>query len=99
MGEVDEPQSGIAFAYRDYLELLGWSGRIAGEDKRGLIDHELPPILSRLQIAPEQWCLNVTRFEFIDAWRFNRLRPSIDTGQVIPLKLNQDKSLYSKTRV
>jgi REP element-mobilizing transposase RayT len=79
-GVVDGPQSGLPFAYRDYLALVDWSGRIVRDDKRGFIDHELPPILTRLQIAPDQWRLNVTQFEFIHARRFNRLKSSIDTG-------------------
>ena len=72
---VDEAQSGITFAYRDYLELVDWSGRIIRDDKRGFIDRALPPILTRLDITPEQWRINVTRFEFIHARRFNRLKP------------------------
>jgi REP element-mobilizing transposase RayT len=77
---VDEAQSGITFAYRDYLELVDWSGRIIRDDKRGFIEKGLPPILARLDIAPEQWRLNVTQFEFIHARRFSRLKSSIDTG-------------------
>jgi hypothetical protein len=79
-GVVDEPQSGILFDYQDYLELVDWSGRIVRDDKRGFIDKDLPPILARLHIAPERWRINVTQFEFIHARRFNRLKPSIDTG-------------------
>jgi REP element-mobilizing transposase RayT len=79
-GVVDEPQSGLLFAYQDYLELVDWSGRIVRDDKRDFIDYELPPILSRLHIAPERWRSNVTQFEFIHARRFNRLKPSIDSG-------------------
>ena len=77
---VDEVQSGITFAYRDYLELLDWSGRIVRDDKRGFIGKDLPPILARLDISPERWRTNVTQFEFIHARRFNRLKSSIDTG-------------------
>jgi REP element-mobilizing transposase RayT len=77
---VDEPQSGILFEYQDYLELVDWSGRIVRGDKRGFIDNDLPPILARLHISQERWRINVTQFEFIHARRFNRLKPSIDTG-------------------
>ena len=77
---VDGPQSRITFAYQDYLELLDWSGRIVRDDKRGFIDKALPPILARLHIAQDRWRINITQFEFIHARRFNRLKPSIDTG-------------------
>ncbi len=79
-GVVDEPQSGILFDYQDYLELVDWSGRIVRDDKRGFIDKDPPPILARLHISQERWRINVTQFEFIHARRFNRLKPSIDTG-------------------
>ena len=53
-------QSGIFFAYRDYLQLIDWTGRVIRKDKRGSIDRQLPPILSRLKIEGKQWHLNVT---------------------------------------
>ena len=79
-GMVDQMQSGILFAYRDYLDLVDWTGRIVRIDKRGYIDSELPPILTRLHIDPGQWYLNATQFEAIHARRFNRLVPNIATG-------------------
>ncbi|MCP3670017.1 MAG: hypothetical protein GY814_06215 [Gammaproteobacteria bacterium] len=44
------------------------------------IDGDLPPILARLQISPEQWKINTMQFEAIHDRQFNRLIPSIDTG-------------------
>jgi hypothetical protein len=79
-GLVNQAQSGILFAYPDYLELVDWTGRIIRRDKRGHIDNDVPPILTRLQISPDQWNLNVSHFEFLHARRFNRLKASIDTG-------------------
>ena len=76
-------------AYRGYLELVDWSGRIVRDDKRGFIDKDLPPILARLHIAQDRWRTNVTQFEFIHARGFNRLKPNIDTGQVTPIQLIQ----------
>ena len=76
---VNQPRTGILFAYRDYLELAEWTGRIVRTDERSYMDNELPPILRLLQIAPDQWHLNATRFEAIHASRFNRRTPSIDT--------------------
>ena len=79
-GMVNQSRQGIFFAFRDYLELVDWTGRIIRNDKRGFIDNELPPILRRLQLSAKQWHLNTTRFEAIHASRFNRITPNIDTG-------------------
>ena len=79
-GITNQPQSGILFAYSDYLQLIDWTGRVIRDDKRGLIERDLPPILNRLQIDSEQWLINTTKFESIHAGRFNRIEPSIDTG-------------------
>jgi len=45
----------IPYLYREYLELVDWSGRAMREDKRGAIDSRLPPILLRLGIDGEEW--------------------------------------------
>ncbi len=45
----------LPFNFADYLELVDWSGRAIRDDKRGHIPNNLPPILQRLHIAPEQW--------------------------------------------
>jgi REP element-mobilizing transposase RayT len=45
----------IPYLYREYLELVDWSGRIIREDKRGSIDNDFPSILVRLGIDGEQW--------------------------------------------
>jgi hypothetical protein len=79
-GMVNQSRQGIFFAFRDYLELVDWTGRIIRNDKRGFIDIALPPILRRLQLSAKQWHLNTTRFEAIHASRFNRITPNIDTG-------------------
>jgi REP element-mobilizing transposase RayT len=79
-GAVNQSQNGIFFTFRNYLELLDWTGRIIRNDKRGFIDDKLPPILNRLELDTEQWHLNSTQFEFLHARRFNRITPNIDTG-------------------
>ena len=79
-GESSGLQTGIPYALSDYLELVDWTGRIIRKDKRGFIDTELPPILNRLQISPEQWQINTSQFEAIHARRFNRITPRFDTG-------------------
>ncbi len=45
----------LPYHYCDYLELVDWSGRVIRDDKLGVIDNRLPPILTRLGIDPEQW--------------------------------------------
>jgi REP element-mobilizing transposase RayT len=78
--QMDRSQTGILFAFQDYLELVDWTGRIIRKDKRGSIDSALPPILNRLHISQDQWHLNTTQFEVIHVRRFNRATPNIDTG-------------------
>jgi hypothetical protein len=39
------------------LELLDWTGRAVREDKRGVIDRQLPPIIERLNIDADVWGL------------------------------------------
>ena len=60
---------GIPFTRQDYFELLDWTGRSLREDKRGAIDSQLPPILQRLGIKPENWIDSVSHFQkyFFDA--------------------------------
>ena len=72
--------TGILFNFEEYLGLVDWTGRVIRRDKRGHIDNVLPPILDRLQINSDQWCINTTQFEAIHPKRFNRLTPQLDTG-------------------
>jgi len=76
----DETQTGILLSFHDYLNLVDWTGRTIRGDKRGHIVNDLPPILNRLQITPDQWKLNTTQFEAIHNRRFNRRKPQEDTG-------------------
>ena len=41
--------------FKDYIELVDWTGRAIRDDKRGSIPANLPPILQRLNVDPEQW--------------------------------------------
>lgn len=77
---TNQSKTGIPYPYRDYLELVDWTGRIIRDDKPGFIVQSLPPILARLQISSDQWHINTTNFESIHVSRFNRLQPNIDTG-------------------
>ncbi|MBJ7539748.1 transposase [Marinomonas transparens] len=53
---------GLPFHLSDYLELVDMTGRIIREDKRGLIDASLLPILQRLNISSENWLCIATEF-------------------------------------
>ena len=53
--EAGANTSTIPTTFRDYLELVDWSGRIARDGKRGVIDGQIPPILERLNIDPLVW--------------------------------------------
>ena len=64
VGNPREPMpQGLPFHLKDYLELVDWTGRIIKPNKRGALDSDLPPILDRLEIEPEQWLLMATKFE------------------------------------
>jgi len=39
----------------EYLELVDWSGRAYSVGKRGRIEQDVPPILSRLKVTPLDW--------------------------------------------
>ena len=54
---------GLQFELEDYLNLVDWTGRIMRNDKRGMIDNNLPPILQRLGIAEKQWTHLTQGFE------------------------------------
>ena len=54
--EGGQLQDQLPYHYREYLELVDWSGRAIKADKRGAIDVQLPPILKRLGIDAEHWC-------------------------------------------
>ena len=53
--ESDYLRDQIPYHYREYLELIDWTGRAIRADKRGVIDDRPPPILARLGIEAEYW--------------------------------------------
>ncbi len=57
----DQP-IGINFSLDDYLQLVDWTGRAIVDGKRGSIPDGLPPILTRLQVDPNQWVDTVKQF-------------------------------------
>ena len=48
--EHENNHSIIPFTFKDYLELVDWSGRAVRDDKHGYINSSQPPILERLGI-------------------------------------------------
>ena len=65
-------QTGIPCAWKDYLNLVDWTGRMVRDDKRGAIGQQLPPILERLNIEPKTWLKHATAFEHYHPRVFNR---------------------------
>ena len=59
----DKPDNGIPFALKDYLELVEATGQMVRHDKRGRIDEQIPPILKRLNIDPDNWETIAVNFE------------------------------------
>ena len=59
----DGKQTGILFSFKDYLELVDYTGRIIREDKRGAIPDHIPPILERLSMDQQTWLDNTTGFK------------------------------------
>ena len=53
--ETGNKRDSIPFSQNDYLQLVDWTGRSIRGDKRGAIDHSLPPILLRLNIDKDAW--------------------------------------------
>lgn len=55
--------AGLPFNLIDYIQLIDWTGRQIRDDKRGSIATGAPPILRRLNIAPDHWEELCTHFE------------------------------------
>ncbi|ANB01451.1 transposase [Ectothiorhodospira sp. BSL-9] len=62
---VQEEQTGIPFAFEDYLALVDYTGRVIDPRKKSAIASTQPPILERLGITPDQWVNQSTRFEAV----------------------------------
>ena len=57
----NNPEHAIPYQIQDYLELVDWSGRAIIEGKRGKIPDDLPPILERLKIDPQNYLRFINR--------------------------------------
>ena len=71
----------IPFLFKDYLELVDYTGRIIRPDKRGAISATLPPILQRLAIDSKRWHKNSTEFESIYHKHFAKKRSKRPAAQ------------------
>ena len=49
------PDQALPYTLSNYFELVDWSGRIVRKGKRGRITDDIPPILDRLGIDPDEW--------------------------------------------
>ena len=54
---------GLPFELDDYLQLVDLTGRCIRQDKRGFIDDDLPCILTRLNLSPDNWLKLTIGFE------------------------------------
>lgn len=66
----NEPQRGLLFSLKDYLQLVDYTGRIINPNKRGHIPEQQPPILKRLELSTDEWLAEATEFE--DRYHGNR---------------------------
>ncbi len=53
----------LPISLSQYLELLDWTGRAIRSDKRGAIPVKLAPILTRIGLDADRWCMLVSSFE------------------------------------
>jgi len=72
----DDPERAIPYESRDYLELVDWSGRAVIEGKRGSIRENLPPILERLKIDPDNYVRFINRTQ---KHRFHSVIGAVDS--------------------
>ncbi len=52
----------LPFTREDYFQLVDTTGRAIRDDKRGAIAAELPDIVSRLGIDPDNWLEHIRQF-------------------------------------
>lgn len=71
--ETKKHRPAIPFGLQAYLELLIWTGRRVRPGKRGAIADQLPPLLRRLAVDPDQWLIDSQRFEDIHFRRFGKV--------------------------
>jgi hypothetical protein len=60
---IQKDQLGILFSLKDYLKLVDYTGRLLHPSKRAHITETLPPILHRLNLDPQSWLEQATKFK------------------------------------
>ncbi len=55
------PEQAIPYPLSSYIALVDWSGRVIRKGKRGCIAEDVPPILERLGIDPNEWLATMSR--------------------------------------
>ena len=94
-----QDEAALPFYVTDYLALIDWTGRAVRNDKRGAISNDSPPILKRLNIAPDHWLcyMQPQGNVFTHAiGRTNRLREfALSLGQVWLHGLGQSQRLFT----
>ena len=73
------PQT-LPLNFKDYLELVDWTGRIIREDKRGYIKQSTPPILERLTMSNNDWLINSNQFEKVFNKHFNQQHRKVNSS-------------------
>ncbi len=88
----NDKSTGIHFEFKDYLELLNFTGRAIRDDKRGHIDLRLSPILQRLNIEQKDRDADYQNFEVRYYQRFakNSVR-KLQMRPIFPAKSNEKK--------
>ena len=81
-----EPERAIPYESRDHLELVDWSGRAIIEGKRGSIPEDLPTILERLKIDPDNYIRFINRTQ---KHRFHSVIGAVDSMRELASEFGQ----------
>jgi len=57
-----QQSDGIPYLFKDYLELVDWTGRAIRDDKKGHIDDSEPKIIDKLGFSADIWLQSVEQF-------------------------------------
>jgi len=95
----DGHTNAFSFAFKDYLELVDWSGRAIRDGKRSAISASQPPILKRFKLDPEHYLQHVQKggrgYHIAALGRVDRLREAAERlGRRFLKGHGQSKRLY-----
>ena len=72
-------------AFKDYIQLVEWTGKTIRDDKKGCIPAHIAPVLEKLQLNPANWTNTVKHFDnkfFYMVGQLNDLiKATSDTGR------------------